>query len=350
MNNKNISALEAKNEAQKIAFSPVLFQVVHCLLKFGVLEKIAENKGGLSLDELKNATAVSEYGLKVLLEMALCADVVVLEEEKYQITKIAHFLLHDKMTKANFNFIQDVCYKGLFHLDACIEQGKPVGLKELGQWDTIYEGLSLLPDQAKQSWFEFDHFYSDDSFPMALEIVFRTNPQTIVDIGGNTGKWALKCCEKSTEVNVTILDLPVQLKVARENIEQAGKLAQVNFQAVNVLQQDFSVPQTDVIWLSQFLDCFSPDEIVHILAIIAKQISPATQIYIMETFWDNQRFPAASYSIAATSVYFTAMANGNSKMYGFEEMVALVQKAGLQVSHVHRDVGISHTILQCQLP
>lgn len=349
MNKNNMTALEAKNEAQKIAFSPVLFQVINVLLRFGILEEISRHDTGISISELKDKTGTSEYGLSVLLEVASCADVVSCDSGKYVITKIGHFLLYDKMSMVNFNFVQDVCYKALFHLDESISTGKPAGLKELGPWNTIYEGLSILPEQVRKSWFDFDHFYSDDSFPAALEIVFGENPQSIVDIGGNTGKWALKCCTRSSTVKVTILDLPVQLRVARENIRAAGKEQQVTCQAVNVLEPGFVVPRTDVIWLSQFLDCFSAEEIVSILENIASQISGATNIFIMETFWDNQRFPAASYAIAATSVYFTAVANGNSKMYGFSQMVDLVERAGLRIRKVHENVGISHTILQCGL-
>ena len=39
---KDISALEAKLEAQKIAFSPIAFQAVMTLLRTGVLELISE--------------------------------------------------------------------------------------------------------------------------------------------------------------------------------------------------------------------------------------------------------------------------------------------------------------------
>ena len=132
-------------------------------------------------------------------------------------------------------------------------------------------------------------------------------------------------------------------------MQAAGKLQQISFQEFNALSSDFTIPKADVIWLSQFLDCFSEAEIIAILKNIAGQLSTATKVFIMETFWDNQRFPAASYAIAATSVYFTAVANGNSKMYGLKEMTELVEQAGLFIEKLHSNVGISHTILQCRL-
>ena len=76
-------------------------------------------------------------------------------------------------------------------LDKSIETGKPVGLKEFGEWDTIYEGLSSLPTQVQKSWFAFDHFFSDLAFPPALSKVYNGSIKKILDIGGNTGKWAI---------------------------------------------------------------------------------------------------------------------------------------------------------------
>ena len=60
-------------------------------------------------------------------------------------------------------------------------------MKTLGDWPTIYEGLSKLEKQVQDSWFSFDHFYSDHSFDKALKIVFAKNPKHLMDVGGNTG-------------------------------------------------------------------------------------------------------------------------------------------------------------------
>ena len=52
-----------------------------------------------------------------------------------------------------------------------IKNEKPEGLKEFGKWNTVYEALSQLPPHVQKSWFGFDHFYSDDAFPLVLPLV-----------------------------------------------------------------------------------------------------------------------------------------------------------------------------------
>jgi hypothetical protein len=78
-------------------------------------------------------------------------------------------------------------------------------------------------------------------------------------------------------------------------------------------------------------------------------MTAATDLYILEPFWDRQRFEAAKYSLQATSIYFTCMANGNSKMYHSDDMYTCVEKAGLKVLEDINDIGVCHTLLRCRL-
>ncbi len=44
-------------------------------------------------------------------------------------------------------------------------------------------------------------------------------------------------------------------------------------------------------------------------------MKPDAKIYILELLWDQQQYDAASYSLNAISLYFTALANGDSRFY-----------------------------------
>ena len=346
---KEISAIEAKYEAQKIAFGPMFFQSVVALRDLGILEFINSNRKGVSIETIIEKMDVSEYGINLLIEAAEVLGVLEKVEEKVKITKIGFFLLKDEMTRVNVNFMNDVCYLGAKSMTESIKKGKPEGLKVLGGWPTIYEGLSVLPEPAKKSWFEFDHYYSDGAFPDALKTVFRTSPKTIFDIGGNTGKWSFACCDHDAEVKIKILDLPVQLNVARNNAAERGLLDRIEFHPIDLLDTSQKIPKgADVIWMSQFLDCFSKEQIVQILENAFQAASAETRLYILEPFFDNQNYPAAHFSLVATSLYFTIMANGNSKMYRIEVMKELVRKAGFEVVETYPLIGDSyHTILEC---
>ena len=349
---KKISAVEAISQAQKIAYAPIMFQASRLLCEFGILKLIEDSdSSGLPIKVISKETGISEYGVDVLLSMGLSAELVTKRDGHFFITKIGHFLLNDEMTGVNMAFTHDVCYQAMFHLEESIREQQPAGLKVFGDWPTVYEGLTQLPEKVQKSWFEFDHYYSDGAFPHALELVFREKPATLYDVGGNTGKWAMSCARHNSDVSVTILDLPGQLEVAGNHIESAGLSDRIQCSAINLLDESQPFPgKADAIWMSQFLDCFSEDEIVSILKRAATAMHENSNLFIMETLWDKQDFEAASYSLNATSLYFTAIANGNSRMYGEEPFIELIKKAGLEVAEQTDGLGFCHTLFKCRLP
>jgi hypothetical protein len=239
-------------------------------------------------------------------------------------------------------------------LEESLVEGKPVGLKHFGSWPTVYEGLSQLPPQVQKSWFGFDHFYSDSSFPEALKIIFdEYHVRSLYDVGGNTGKWALQCVGYDPEVEVTILDLPQQIRMMEENVKGREGADRIFGHGINLLDTEVRFPQRDggldAIWMSQFLDCFSMEQIVSILKRAKGAMTPDTRIFIMETLWDRQRFEPAAFCLTMTSLYFTAIANGNSKMYNTEDMSDCIRQAGLAIEAIHDNLGQGHSIIVCRI-
>ena len=102
----------------------------------------------------------------MLLEASLTIGSVLVDKntDRFSLSKIGWFLINDPATRVNIDFNHDVNYQGWFDLEEALVKGKPAGLKYFGEWPTIYEALSQLPEQVQKSWFGFDHFYSDSSF------------------------------------------------------------------------------------------------------------------------------------------------------------------------------------------
>ena len=345
--NDSIDAVSAKFEAQKIAFAPLSFQAARALHDMGILDEISNaRKKGITISELSQKLNISLYGVGVLVEMGLGMGAIKIhkdsEEDDLRLTlgKIGFFLMKDEMTQVNMDFSQDICYRGAENLEESIRTGKPAGLPHLGPWKTVYEGLSQLTDQQKKSWFGFDHFYSDLAFPEALPIVYEKPVKRLFDIGGNTAKWAIASCKYNADVQVSIIDLPGQTAVAEKNAAAAGFADRINTISCNVLDDTTEFPKgADAVWMSQFLDCFSLKQVTKILTKIHRAATPETDVYVLEPLWDKQRFEAAAYSLQATSLYFTCIANGNSKMYRYAELKQAIEAAGFELKEAHHNVG-----------
>jgi len=340
------SALQAREHAQWIAFGPTVFQSARVLCTSGILAEVERcGAAGTTPEEVAAMVALPLYGVRVLMESGLGIGLLKEHESRYTSTKTAWFLLHDALTRANMNFSQDVTYEGMFELESAVRSGRPEGLRHFGAWPTIYAALAELPEPVRRSWLAYDHYYSDESFPAALPRVFRHAPRHLLDIGGNTGKWARACVTHDPAVEVTILDLPGQLDMAREQLRD---LSRVSFAEGDLLDPAQPLPAgQDAIWMSQFLDCFSEAQIVSILKRCEQALTADGRVFILEPFWDRQRFAAAAFCLQQTSLYFTALANGNSQMYRSTLFLTLVDAAGFEVEEQHDGLGV-HTLLVCR--
>jgi ubiquinone/menaquinone biosynthesis C-methylase UbiE len=344
------SAFEAKTEAQRIAFGPVMFQAARALVKLGILQLVSGARSyGATSKDIAERLNLSVYGVEVLLDAGLSMGIVRMQNEKYILTKTGFFILNDTMTMINMDFVHDVCYEPFFYLEESVRTGKPEGLKVFGEWNTIYPGLQFLPEQAKKSWFGFDHYYSDVSFPEIIPLIAKDNPSTLMDVGGNTGKFAIQCVTQIPGLEATIVDLPDTLNAARQNIADKGLGDKIHFFAADMLDDKIKLPEGfDAIWMSQFLDCFSEEQIHSILTRAVNAMGHHSSLYILELFWDRQKYEASSYSLNATSLYFTCLANGNSRMYHSTDMYRMIEDAGLKIEESTDHIGISHTLLKCR--
>ncbi|MEX1033193.1 MAG: class I SAM-dependent methyltransferase [Cellvibrionaceae bacterium] len=350
LKNRQTPAVKARSRAQQIAFAPIIFYAADVMRKTGLLACLNEaNSTGLTSTELSQRVGLSDYAVSVLMDLAVDVEIVKRQGDSLLLDDLGYFLLNDTMTQVNMDFVRDICYKALPFLERSLMEGRPAGLHTLGDWSNVYQGLSQLEEPARSSWFRFDHYYSDAVFDNLLSTVFEQPVQRLLDIGANTGRWALKCLAYDAQVHMVMVDLPGQLNIAAQSITASGFCERVTLCPMDVLADGSQFPgDCDVIWMSQFLDCFSPENITNILHRLCQQMDANTRLYILEPFSDKQQFTAASLSLNATSLYFTCVANGASRMYCYDEFRPLVEAAGLVIdSEKHLNFG--HSLLVCRI-
>ncbi len=334
------------------------FQVARSLRDLGVFKALhARAPRTSSAEELAAEVGLTLYGVTVLLECGLGAGLVALgDDDRWSITKTGWLIEHDPMTRANMDFVHEVCWKPMLHLDAAIREGKPSGLHEISEGAateeatgdaTVYDALSGLPDKTREAWLRFDHFYSDGAFDHALDVVLASSPAKLVDLGANTGKFAQAILARSDGLEMVLADLPGQLGMARRELDKAGLLSRASFHALDVRKPDAKLPAgVDAVWMSQFLVCFSIEQVEAILVKARAALAPGGSVWILDTFWDRQRHDIAAFCLVHSSPYFTAVANGVSRMYRAKEIEAAARRAGLVLAGATDSLGLSHSLLR----
>ena len=347
---EKMKAVDAQRLAHEISFGPVIFQVSRLMVKFGIFQMLLDAKEGLTLDEIQEKSGLSRYAVQALLYASLTAGTVLCKEERYTTSKAGWFLLNDPLVQVDMGMVHDVIYNALFHIEETLLSGEPTGLRKIfGNYPTIYEALSSLPPDVQKSWFDWDHYFSDQSFDEALPIVFADKPLRLLDVGGNTGKFALRCVDYDEEVQVTIVDLPQQLEMMKKFTAGKQGAERIFGHAANLLDQSIKLPEGfDVIWMSQLVSAFSEEEVTSVLARAADAMNNETVLFINETLWDRQRFDSAAYCLTQITLYFACAANGNSKMYHSSDLLRCIHNAGLTVETIHDGLGKGHSLLVCK--
>jgi hypothetical protein len=148
---------------------------------------------------------------------------------------------------------------------------------------------------------------------------------------------------------ITIVDLQLQLNKAAVNIKERGFENVVSGYPTDMLDPSLPLPKgSDAVWMSQFLDCFSEDQIVAILQKIYNSIDDNGFVYILETYWDRQKFSTSAFCLQQISLYFTCLANGNSQIYHSENMINCIKKANFTIVEDLDNIGLSHTLFKCK--
>jgi hypothetical protein len=278
-------------------------------------------------------------------------------EGRYRITKVGLALLGDGAARVNVAFVHDVCYLGAHRLEDSLREARPAGLEALVAASstatpppaTVYEALAHLPAAVRRSWFAFDHFYSDRAFPAALPRLLARSPRHLLDVGGNTGRFALLALAASPALRVTVADLPGQLAEAEAAFVAAGVGERTALAPVDLLDPHAALPKgADAVWMSQLLSCFSLPQATGILRRAREAVAPGGRVFVLDTPWDQQRTAVARLCLQATSVYFACIANGQSKMHGAAELRACIAEAGLTLEEEATGLGASHTLWICR--
>ena len=339
----------AQSAAHRLATAPFAFQAARAARELGLLSAVgAAGAAGATADGLAERTRLPETSVAVLLDACLAAELMVEPTPgRWRLTAVGEVWLRDQHVVRDAEFTHAVCWLGLADLTASLREGAPVGLRHLGPWATVYEGLSELPPGVREAWFAYDHGHSDAAFDAAIALLREAAPRRVLDVGGNTGRFATRLLGADPGITLTLVDHAALAAEATRNLAAAGFAERVTCVGLNLLDHTKPLPGgQDAVWMSQFLDCFGPPDIVAILRRARAALAPDGAVWVLEVCPDRQTEPAAAASLRLASLYFTAIANGVSRFYRASDLLVLAEAAGLRCVATHDGLGMAHTLFR----
>lgn len=180
------------------------------------------------------------------------------------------------------------------------------------------------PDYRRQFTWAMHHRSSHVAPQVAAQINLNA-VETLLDLGGGPGTYALAFLARHPKLRATVCDRPPALEVAKEIAAPLKHGRRLSYLPLDFMNR--AIPgRYDVIWLSNVLHIYSPSENQRLFRRLVKALTPRGRLLIQDAFCHdpNGLSPQETNLFAVTMLLFTETGN----TYGAKETAKWLREAG----------------------
>ncbi|HJU04709.1 MAG TPA: methyltransferase [Nitrospiraceae bacterium] len=311
-----ITPLRSFEEFRDLVAAYRLPRIVLTALELDLFTVIGEQSW--AVPALAKKLRVSARGLDILCRNLASAGILIKNGDRYRNGKVAASTLNARSLNYRGGYIHLIRdqWNDWGKLTASVRFGRPLEHND-------------DPDDSKYrkqfTWAM--HHRSIDVAPQVAAGIDLSNVQTLLDLGGGPGTYALEFLKRNSTLCATVADRAPALEVAKEI---AAKLR--HGRRLSYLPLDFTAQaitgRYDVIWFSNVLHIYSPEENRRLFRNMADALEPNGRLLIQDAFLldKNGLYPQEANLFAVTMLLFTE--GGNT--YSVDDTAAWLREAGFR--------------------
>ena len=155
------------------------------------------------------------------------------------------------------NYSNTVLWKLWRNLEDAIREGTNRWKQTYG-WDSaLFENFFRTPESLREFLMGMNGFGVLSS-PAVVNSVDLSRYRKLLDLGGATGHLAIAACQRYSNLNAIVFDLPVAQSLAQEMISASNVASRVNFVAGDFFSDE--LPECDLISLGRILHDWSEEK------------------------------------------------------------------------------------------
>lgn len=169
------------------------------------------------------------------------------------------------------------------------------------------------------------HHRSLDIAPDVVAQIKLDNASRLLDLGGGPATYALEFLKRNPRLQATVADRAPALDVARELAAKVRHGKRLSYLPLDFINED--IPgEYDVIWYSNVLHIYSPEQNQRIFEKMAKALVPGGRVLIQDAFLSDRDglYPLEANLFAVTMLLFTEQGN----TYSIADTSAWLRRAG----------------------
>lgn len=173
-----------------------------------------------------------------------------------------------------------------------------------------------------QGWMRLTSALTRHEAAVALALHDFSPHRRLLDVGGNSGEFALQACRRHPQLSAVVADLPVVCRVGQEHVLPHAEGARIAFWPLD-LRQATLPPGFDLISFKSMLHDWPLDEATAFLAKAAQALAPGGTLLIFERGPLEVRTAAPGFATLPVLMFFRSYRSPAA-------YVAALQAAGLE--------------------
>jgi SAM-dependent methyltransferase len=261
------------------AFGSVVFgRALTIAVRRGVFEAMAD--APRTVAELAGATNLSTKGMVLLLQSFEVAGYVRADGGSYALTTEARkWLLKDsRFYIGNLVHYFETLYTRWGYLEYSLEHGSPPR--------TYYEGFTL------EDWRVYVYAMRDLAKLLSDEVIHRMNlqgsPQSLLDLGGSHGLYAIDSCRRYPSLRAIIVDFAEALQHTQRIVEEEGMGSRVQLLAADFTAMELPSPQ-DCVFMFNVVHGLHEEENSALAQRALQALKPGGKLYILDQLSEERQ-------------------------------------------------------------
>ncbi len=189
------------------------------------------------------------------------------------------------------------------------------------------------------------HAIARDLAPKVAAKLDLSGVRRLLDLGGGPATYAITFAQANPDLSAMVFDLPLPLKIARENIAKNGLTDRVDTLAGNFLQDDIGTGY-DFIWVSQILHSHDEEQCRLIITKSVAALMGGGTLAIQDFYLNADG--ASPTGAAMFGVHMLAV-TPRGRAYTHDEVASWMQAAGLSAPEFIQS-GMDASILVAKRP
>ncbi|MEZ6125314.1 MAG: methyltransferase [Planctomycetaceae bacterium] len=273
----------------------------------GIIDRLAAADADVTVDAALKGLDCDRPGGSFLLQVLASANVLRLQNEQVQLTNAFRNALRFRdlmMTK--LQFAQLVAADYFECLPQLLRSAEDfMGAAKLFELFDYSRCIEITTGNCMQAsrWMQLTTMLTRYEGPVCCDAWDFGRHRHMLDVGGNSGEFAMQVCRREPTLTATVLDLPVVCQVGMRHLQHQPEANRIQFHAADMVHDDFPVGADLICWKSVLHD-WPDSEVQHLLQKSFDQLPVGGRILIFERCqWDSSTFPV-SYGQLPVLLFF----------------------------------------------